>query len=53
MDDHLFLFVYANIYEDIKSVSEISIKEKKNPYSTAALAACVCLCVRVCEGVCV
>lgn len=41
MDDHLFLFVYANIYGDIKSVSEISIKQKKNPYSAAAMAACV------------
>lgn len=29
MDDQLFLFVPANIYVDIKSVSEISIKQKK------------------------
>lgn len=44
MDGHLVLFVYANIYGDIKSVSEISIKEKKkNPYSAAAMAECVCM----------
>lgn len=50
MDGHLFLFVYANIYGDIKSVSEISIKEKKNPCSATAMAECVCLCV--CVWVC-
>ncbi len=53
MDGHLFLFVYANIYGDIKSVREISIKEKKNLYSAAAMAVCVCVWLCECVSVCV
>lgn len=47
MDGHLFLFVYANIYGDIKSVSEISIKGGGCLYSNAAATK------RVCELLCV
>lgn len=48
MDGHLFLFVYANIYGDIKSVSEISIKGGGGGlYSNAAATK------RVCELLCV
>lgn len=44
MDDHLFLFVYANVYEDIKPVSEISIKEKKESIVRVYVGLCVCVC---------
>lgn len=46
----LFLLVYANIYGHIKSVSEISIKKKKDPYSAAAMSKCVCVHLCVYDG---
>lgn len=52
MDDQLFLFVSANIYVDIKLVSEISIKQKKRPYSATAMAESMCGCVSECVCVC-
>lgn len=53
MDGHLFLFVYANIYGDIKSVSEISIKGGGDLYSNAAATKRVCELLCVCVCVCV
>jgi len=50
MEDHLFLFVYANIYGHIKSASETYIKEKK---ILIVVAECVCVHVCVCARVCV
>lgn len=48
MDGHLFLFVYANIYGDIKSVSEISIKGGGGVYIATLLRLSVCVSYSVC-----
>lgn len=52
MDGHLFLFVYANIYGDIKSVSEISIKGGGGVYIATLLRLSVCVSYSVCVCMC-
>lgn len=44
----LFLLVYANIYEHIKSVSEISMKKKIHIVPLLCLSVCALVCV--CDG---